>query len=370
MVCNNCNTENSGNCRFCLTCGNPLYGTAMEVTDVYDEGQDASIPVTAPDSVPPKHEWARSPINTVTHILIPILLLIILTVVFSFIAFLLSEGSLERHINEISSVSLTVDEIRELLKTLPRSLDKPPIARYFSALTNLYGLSSSTRMPVADVIAARLPTTIVLILAGLLIAFALAIPIGIFSASNEDRYFVCSLISAICKSIPFFWLSLIFLKWFSFDLIWLPIGRETMWHHYILPSLILGFSYFGFAAQTISATIIKARDNDCNIWFLPESDINHRQINKNSPYRVLPTIAQSGLQLGWLLIGIIVVENVFYLPGVGRYFIEGIMSRNTPVVFGGIIALSLCFFITAVVAFTAVVLILQTSLRKRGKVHG
>ena len=300
-------------------------------------------------------------------ILIPAIIMIVLLLVYTFVIFLIVTPSPESITQEMREFGASDEQIRQVITE--QGLDVPLMTRYFRMLTGNFGVSLLTRQPVAAMIGERLPATFILVLASLIVSLVFAVPMGIISAVMRTRVIdtLCSAVSMLCKSFPFFWLALLMIGVFSIDLGWFPtMGSSEEIVSYVMPVFILGFSYFGFAMQAVRASTVKALGNQRAGIFFPESDNNDGRAFQNA---ILPSVARSGLQTGWLLFGVIIVEGIFAMPGVGVLFLQGIMQRDTPVILGGIMALSYCFIITAAVGglvFALITFIIRSIAGRRG----
>ena len=301
-----------------------------------------------PNTGRPMPASSRNPSNSrATGIVTSILILVLMAIVYSFVIFLIIEITPEYQAVTIVDSEVADAQIRQFI-IMENDLKESLIIRYIRLMAGNFGISMITGQQVNYLIVGRLPTTVVLILTSLVVTFVFAIPIGILSAVMHNRIadVIFSTISVLCKSIPFFLLALLLLKWFSFDLGWLPTAGAVSWRGYVLPVVTLGFSYFGFAAQAIRATVIRARSNDGTGLFFPERNVNNGRTLISA---ILPTIPKSGMQLGWLFSGIIIVEQLFAMPGVGGILLQGINTRDTPVVLGGIATLSYCFIVISAI---------------------
>lgn len=136
---------------------------------------------------------------------------------------------------------------------------------------------------------------------------------------------------------------------------------------YVLPIITLGFSYFGFAMQAVRATTLQALGGSNADLVFPGNDIGDEDAVQNA---ILPTVAKSGLQIGWLLLGVILVEVVFAFPGIGRLALEGIYNRDTAVAVGSMMRLYVLLLITGAVvclAFAGLAHVLREKLGGNAK---
>ena len=284
--------------------------------------------------------------SVAVNIIVPVVVFIVMLLVFTFVTFL----AIDSAPGDPALIMLGSDASQADIQLLRQQLDLdgPFIVRYVRMLTGNYGVSLMTREPVGAMIGARLPTTVVTILLGLVVAFVFAIPLGIVSAFQRNKVVdvIFSAFAVICKSLPFFWLSLVLLLVFALNLRLLPIAGADSWEHYILPAFALGIPFVGYAMQTVRATAIKAIGKDKSGLIFPESDVREDNTLMNA---VLPNVARSGLQLGWLFGSAMVIEMTFATPGLGRLLLQSVMSRDVPVLLGCLMVLAGCFLAGALV---------------------
>ena len=318
--------------------GGPMPNMGQPMPNMGGPMPNMGRPMPAPPRNPPKSGAAG--------VVASILILILMAIIYSVVIFLIIDVKPEYQAQMIIGDEATDAQIRQFISAY--DLQESLIIRYVHFMTGNFGYSLTTGQPVNTIIFSRLPTTITLILASLVVTFVFAIPIGIISAvmHNKVADVIFSAISVLCKSVPFFVLALLLLICFSLNLGWLPAGGAVSWMSYILPVVTLGFLYFGFAAQAIRASVIKARSIDNAGLCFPEYRVNGGRVFHSA---ILPTLAKAGMQLGWLFGGAIIVEQLFALPGIGRMLLDGIMSRDAPVALGGIATLSYCFIIISAI---------------------
>ena len=293
------------------------------------------------------------------------LILIFLTFAFAYIIFLVVDMPPEEFAPLLFGNALTDEEVEAFIQTYNLEHGDTSIDRFIRVLNGDFGESFYTRRPVSDEISNKLPYTIKLMIAGIILSLVFAIPIGFVSATKYnsalDSFF--SIITIICKSLPFFGVAIILVKLFSVDAGLLPAGGAETYTGYILPAITLGTAYFGHAVQAVRATMIKLHSNDYAAIFIPEDC----EIDKKSfQSALLPTIAKSGIQLGWMFIGVILVEVIFSIPGLGSYFIMALQNRDQQPIIGCIMTISKCFLVTALVIgliVTAVIYAVQAKTR-------
>lgn len=233
-------------------------------------------------------------------------------------------------------------------------LDKPIHEKFVIYVLNFLrgelGYSYVFGLPVVEVIAARVPPTILLMGTQLVLVIVVGSLLGILAASRPHSkldYLVSSL-SVAGISMPIFWLGLLLIFLFSVTLGLFPAQgmtslRVTGWwegfldllSHLFLPTLTLFLINLGLVTRTVRTSMLEALRSEFVIAArakgLPERRVLFRHAFRNS---LTPLITLIGLQLGWLLSGAVIVETVFAWPGMGRLLFTSIGSRDYPVVMG------------------------------------
>lgn len=229
-------------------------------------------------------------------------------------------------------------------------LNKPLWVQYWQYLTGLFqgnlGVSMQSGQPVSMLLAARLLATLQLALAAFLIAVGEGFFLGVIAAWNRDTILdrAVLVLATLFLAIPQFWLGLMLVMVFSLALGWLPVFGYGGLPHLILPALSVGL-----IAGAVNARIIR----DEMLTILRQDYIRTARAKGLTTFRILvkhalknamiPTITIMGLQLGYLLSGTVIVEQLFGWPGIGSLLISAIQSRDYTLVQGGVLYLSLIF---------------------------
>jgi peptide/nickel transport system permease protein len=210
------------------------------------------------------------------------------------------------------------------------------------------GISYSNKKHVADEIFSRFPYTLNLSLVAALFSIILAIPLGIIAAVKQNTLFdnASMIFSLIGVSMPIFWLGLLLILLFSLKLGVLPVSGAKTWQSYILPAISLGFMNMASIARTTRSSMLETLRQDymrtARAKGVPKTRVIMRHGFANA---LIPTVTVVGIQLGQLLGGSVLTETVFAWPGIGRYMIQAISARDTPVVMGCIVIMTVCFSI-------------------------
>ena len=246
-------------------------------------------------------------------------------------------------------------------------LDRPLVERYLVFLGNAlrldFGVSFFHRRPVWDVIAERLPATIELTLVALLLAIAIAIPLGVAAAVKRDTWLdrALSAVSLFGVSLPGFWFGILLILLFAVQLGWLPVGgrigfsyevpRATGFllvdtllagdprafgqalRHMLLPAITLGLPAAALLARVVRSAMAEVLMADYILFAeakgLSRARVLGRHALKNA---LIPAVSVIAIETGSLLGGNMIVESVFGWPGLGRLVVESIFARNYPLV--------------------------------------
>ena len=239
-------------------------------------------------------------------------------------------------------------EKEDLIKSL--GLDKGIGEQYLIFLKNAgkgdLGKSVHTKRPVLETVIERYPATLELTIAALIIAILISIPAGIISAikkdSFADRGFM--LFALLGVSIPNFWLGPLLIILFSIQLGWLPVaGREGI-YHLILPAITLGMGMSAILSRMTRASMLEVLNKEYIITARAKGLSSAVVIMKHAFRNALiPVVTVIGLQFGALLAGAVITETIFSWPGIGRLMIQGIYTRDYPIVQGCILIIALSY---------------------------
>lgn len=237
-------------------------------------------------------------------------------------------------------------------------LDKPLIEQYVSwlghAITGDLGVSFRNGQPVTTLILERLPATVTLALAALFIALVVALPAGIISAvrSGSGLDYTVSAASQVGISMPDFWAGVMYILLFSLTLGWLPssgyvsfMDSPVEWaRHLILPALTIGLISGSIITRFVRSAVLEALNQDYVLTArakgLTEWQIVRRHVLPNA---WIPIVTVVGLQLGFLLGGVVVTEFIFAWPGLGRLALTAVKDRDYTVLQGAVLYIAFMF---------------------------
>jgi peptide/nickel transport system permease protein len=225
-----------------------------------------------------------------------------------------------------------------------------------SALVGDLGVSFRSGQPVTTILLGRLPATLSLGFAALAVALLIALPLGIVSAVRSGRFsdYAATAFSQLGISIPDFWMAIMFILLFSLTLGWLPpsgyvpLTQDPLgWlQHVIMPAVTIGVVSGSILTRFVRSAVLEALSQDytrtARAKGLAERIVVNRHVLKNA---LIPVVTVTGLQLAFLLGGVIVVEIIFTWPGLGQLTFIAIRSRDYTVLQGAVLFFALLFLL-------------------------
>ena len=239
-------------------------------------------------------------------------------------------------------------------------LDQPLVQQYFTwagrALTGDLGVSFRSGETVTSLIAERLPATLTLAFASILVALLIAVPLGTLSALHPrsliDR--VATVLSQIGISVPEFWMAIVFILVFAGTLGWLPSGGYVSlsedpvdWlQRLIMPAVVTGVVSGSVITRFVRSSVLEAMGSD-HVRTAQAKGLASRQVFGWHVLRnaLLPLVTVTGVQLAYLLSGVVVVEIVFSWPGLGQLALQAVQARDYPVLQGAILLFAVVFLV-------------------------
>jgi peptide/nickel transport system permease protein len=211
------------------------------------------------------------------------------------------------------------------------------------------GSSFRTDRPVKDLIIERYPATIELALVAMLIAVAIAIPLGVMAGKNRGTWIdnFLSVIALIGISLPSFVIGPMLVFLFAVKLGWLAPSGRFDWNDIILPAFTLGAALSAILTRMVRSSVIEELNEGyvrtARAKGLSERTVVYKHVLKNG---LIPVVTVLGLQLGVLLAGAIITEKIFGWPGLGLLLVEdGIGKRDYSVVQGCVLAISTTYIV-------------------------
>ncbi len=210
-------------------------------------------------------------------------------------------------------------------------LDKPPVVQYFYWLGNIlqgnFGMSISLKQNVSDLILQRLPYTLLLTGAALVIEYLLAIPLGLLAAVRKNKITdkALTITTVVLWSMPPFWLGVLLMLVFSIHLNILPLSGYSGFASLILPALTLSLPALAQIFRLTRSEVLDVMDEKyvttAYAKGITDKKILVRHVLRNA---LIPVTVMFFLSLPWLIGGAVVVENVFAWPGMGQLLWKGI----------------------------------------------
>jgi ABC-type dipeptide/oligopeptide/nickel transport system permease component len=238
-----------------------------------------------------------------------------------------------------------VDELRRRL-----GLDRPLLEQYGVFLGGIVrgdlGTSLRTGEPVTSQILERMPATIELAGAAMLIALGVSIPLGIAAAVWRGTAvdYTAMTVALTGISVPNFWLGPLLAIVFSIELGWLPVsGRGTI-AHLVLPAISLGAGLAAILARMTRATLLEELREQYVVAARARGVSRVRAVLRHA-FRnsLIPIVTLVGLQFGAVLTGAVITETVFSWPGIGRLLVQSIGFRDYPIVQGCILLIAVAY---------------------------
>ncbi|MFT4037972.1 MAG: ABC transporter permease [Thermomicrobiales bacterium] len=270
------------------------------------------------------------------RVLSGLLTLVVVTMVVSLLIHLVPGDPVR--IMYAQSQSTTEEQIEA--KRAELGLDRPIYEQYLTYMSKVLrgdlGKTIRGEQPVLNLLLLRLPNTIMLTVAAMIVAILVGGTLGFFSAYYRGTWFdTLSMGLAIAGiAVPSFWLGLLLMFFFSVRLGWFPVGGTGL-SSLILPAVTLGLVSAAVLARLTRSSMLDVLSQDylrtARAKGLAERVVLARHAVKNS---LIPIITMLGLQVAYMLGGAVVVENVFAWNGVGRLAVQAILQRDFPMIQG------------------------------------
>ena len=238
-----------------------------------------------------------------------------------------------------------IERLREQL-----GFNDPLPVQYWRFVTHAvrgdFGKSLYYHIPALKLIVERLPASLELALAAMVIALVVSVPIGVVSAVRRGSAvdMASMLVALFGLSMPHFWLGIMLILLFSVKLGWLPTSGRGSFAQLIMPALALGLSLMAMFARLTRSVMLEVLSLDyvrtARAKGLPERIVIGKHALKNA---LIPLVTVAGMQFGFLLGGTVVIETVFAWPGVGRLVVQAIFNRDYPLVQAAVFILALIF---------------------------
>jgi len=267
------------------------------------------------------------------------------------------------------------EEMDQLRREL--GIDRPPLTQFIDYTTGILhgdlGFSVKFRVPVATLIQERMLATVELALASLLMAALIAVPLGMIAGLRQGSVwdYGSTIFAIIGVAVPAFLIGILLILFFSVQMNWLPpSGRKLslfgsagsaiangdfklFWdnaRYYIMPVMSLPVTRAAVNSRLIRSAILETRRLDYVLFAkakgLQPWRVNLRHILRNA---LIPAVTIFGLQIGQVISGTFIIENVFAWPGLGRLAVEAINARDFPLIQGTVLVSAVLFVLMSLV---------------------
>jgi peptide/nickel transport system permease protein len=257
-------------------------------------------------------------------------------------------------------VGTTTDQLEQLRSEL--GTDQPVVAQYLQWVSHLVrgdlGTSFVSRLPVADLIAQKLPITVPLSVAAFVLAVLVSVPLGVIAAVHRRGPVgvAVSAVSQLGVAVPVFWVGVLLVLVFALQLGWLPAGgfpREG-WadpaaavRSLVLPVVTVAVAMSAVLVRYVRSATLDVLDQD---YLRTARSLGYGRWQALARHGLrnaaVPVVAILGIELATSLLGAVVIENVFALPGLGTLLLDSVTSRDLPVVQALVLALTAVVLVT------------------------
>jgi len=248
-------------------------------------------------------------------------------------------------------------------------LDQPLWVQYWKfasqAVQGDFGKSWYADTPAFSLVLERMPPTIYLTLAGLVVALLISLPLGILAALKRHSFVdtLCTAIAVAGQAMPLFWFGIMLIIIFAVWLRALPASGYGTWQHFVMPAFCLGAALAPITMRLVRSGVIEVLSMEY-ITTARAKGVGERTVVIKHAFRnaCIPIITILGLQFGQLLGGAIITETVFAWPGVATLTVESIRNQDFPVVQCAVVLLAL-LIVTANVIVDLVVGFIDPRIR-------
>lgn len=237
------------------------------------------------------------------------------------------------------------EEIRRALG-LDQRLSVQYVRYVRDVLQGDFGRSYRSQEPVSAMVAERFPRTLRLTVVGLVIASAVGVTAGVVAGVHRGSWLdVATMTGAVLGvSVPSFWFGILLILIFAVSLGWFSVAGSSSWRDVVLPAITLGIGAAAVIARVTRAAMVEVLAQDyirtARVKGLSERVVYFRHALKNA---LIPVVSIVSLQVGYMLSGAIVVENVFGYAGMGQLAVYALNTRDYPVIQAVVLVATTCF---------------------------
>jgi peptide/nickel transport system permease protein len=248
----------------------------------------------------------------------------------------------------IAGVDASAEDIAAIRAKI--GTDRPLPAQYLDWLWRVvrfdFGTSLTTSQPVTGLVFERFGLTLSLALLGFLISLVISLPLGVVSAVHRWSAwdYLGMGFSQAGMAVPSFWLGILLLLALAVRIPLFPLFGSGGLKHLVLPSVALGVARAAVLLRLTRASMVEELSKEYVITArakgLTEPMVKYKHALRNG---LLPVVTIAGIQLGYMLGGAIIIEQVFSLPGLGRLFLSAVFQRDFPLIQGGVVFVAFAF---------------------------
>ena len=249
-----------------------------------------------------------------------------------------------------------MDDIAVFKKQM--GLDRPVIVQYVDFLGKVvlhgdFGDSFVAKVPAIRLIAGRLPATVKLAVAALVVINIVAVPVGVIAAIRRYSLMdnIATFVALVGQAMPLYWFGIMLIIIFGVWLGWLPISGSDSLLHLVLPAITLGSWILPVNMRLVRSGMLEVLNQDyirtARAKGLTEKKVLIKHAFKNA---AIPVVTVSGMQFGALLGGAVVTETVFAWPGLGRLAVDSIRMGDYPVVQAIVVIFAICIVLANLLA--------------------
>ncbi len=223
-------------------------------------------------------------------------------------------------------------------------LDDPVLQRLGYYLLQLahgdLGHSYVTEQSVSEAILVRFPTTAALCVTAAILWMLAAVPLGVLTAKSRGSWFDRTVLVAatLSLSLPAFWLARMLQYWLAYKLGWFPVAGFRSFGHLLLPGATLAIVMVGYYARLIHTNMVEVLDTPyvraARAKGIPETTVLFGHALRNA---LIPVVTMLGMDLAALLGGVLFIENVFALPGIGTLAVQSVFNLDVPMIMGTVL---------------------------------
>lgn len=271
-----------------------------------------------------------------------LLLMIPVIIGVSFLIFVIMDMAPGDAVDLMAPEGATAEDLDAIRHDL--GLDQPVVIRYVKYMGGMLhgdlGVSYVSKTDVFDTYMQKLPATIKLSFASILVSVILSVPLGIYAATRQGSIQdnISMILAMIGLSMPNFWLGLLLIIAFSLKLGWFPSGGDQTLSSLVLPAITIGTGLMATLTRTTRSSMLDVLRQEylrtARAKGVPEKIVVTSHALRNA---LIPIITIIGTQLAGVLGGSVLTETVFAWPGVGRLIVDSLNMRDTPLVTGSII---------------------------------